>query len=299
MARISRFDTQLDLFIADASFVRHADLAPLMATSWFSLSKNPRFQPIVHEYDKYRVEVRPASDKGLATIWDHDVMIFLVSQLIGAHNRGESTSPRIRFTGYELFRFMRMKWHGGAVGKKNYDLLWDALERLHGTHIHTNIKSHGQIESADIEFYWLPHIERLKLRSQKEVGYEVHLDPKVYEWTQDVKNALILDRGYFDLTSGLDRFLYLWGRKSAGRQQQADWTERFDLVREKSGSLLAKGQFNHLLRKSIKRNILPGYELEELIGKSGPQLQVRRRTGIDLLQTPKQLKLLMDQPSEN
>jgi plasmid replication initiation protein len=292
MPAVSRFDTQLDLFIADASFVKHADLAPLMATSWFSLSKNPRHQPIIHEYEKYKVEVRPTSEKGLATIWDHDVMIFLVSQLIGAHNRGESTSPRIRFTGYELFRFMRMKWRGGAVGKKNYELLWDALERLHGTHIHTNIKSHAQLEQHDIEFYWLPHIERMKLRNNKEVGYEVHLDQKVYEWTQDTKNALSLDRGYFDLTSGLDRFLYLWGRKSAGRQSYSEWTERFDLIREKSGSLLAKSQFNHLLRRSIKRNILPGYELEEFIGKNGPQLNVSRRTGKDLLMDPRELKLL-------
>ena len=281
MARAGKYQTQPDLFIADASFVHTKELLPFMTTSWFSLSKSPRHTPIVHEHPNYKISVTSSSDRGIATVWDHDLLIFLFSQLIHSHNRGEQTSARIRFTGYELFQFLHRSWVKAPAGKRNYEMLWAAIERLHHTHIRTNIKNHGDIESGDIQFYWLPHIEKMKFRG-KSVGYEVWLDPKIYEWTQNLKNVLSLDPSYFDLKSGLDRFLYLWSRKSVGSKQGAIWEETFDLLHEKSGSTLAAPQFKQMLRKSIKNNSLPSYTINELPTKKGSVLQVQR----DIFHTP-------------
>lgn len=178
MARPSRFQLSLDLFTADAAFVRMKELAPMMGTSWFSLSKNPRFDPIVHEYDKYRVSVESRSEHGIATIWDNDILIFLISQIAHASNEGNDTSPRIQFTGYDFFRFLRREWRGGITGKHSYELLLRSLRRLQGTFINTNIKPHGDIEKGGIEFYWISHLEHLQKRSNADVGYEVYLDPQ-------------------------------------------------------------------------------------------------------------------------
>jgi plasmid replication initiation protein len=275
----SRFKHQPDLFIADASFVRTKELQPLMATNWFSLNKNPRNTPIIHEYQNYNIKVENPTSKGIATIWDHDVLIFLISQIVSAHNQGDHTSNRIQFTGYEFFQFLRRDWRGGITGQRSYKLLWEALDRLHTTHIQTNVKPHGDIEEAQANFYWLPHIEKLKKRSGDEVGYEVWLDPKLHEWTQNTKNILTLSGDYFDLTSGLARFVYLWARKSVGKlNYNKTWSESFKSLSEKSGSTLKPAQFNQLLRRIIKNNNLPEYILSEEISKRGALLGVKLRT---------------------
>jgi plasmid replication initiation protein len=274
MTRRSRFELQPDLFIANASFVRGKDLNPFMATNWFSMGKTPRTQPILHEHQNYTIKIAQTSiEHGIATVWDHDILIFLFSQLIHAHNRGIQTSQRIRFTGYEYFHFLRRTWSGGLTGQRSYSRLWDSLERLRYTDVQALIKPHGEIESGDIKFFWLPHIERLKVKG-KPIGYEVWLDPKVYEWTTNLQNALSLDPRYFDITGGLDRFLYLWARKSVGPIHDRCWTESFELIYEKSGATTPKQQFHQLLRRSIKNNRIPGYLLTELVTPRGPVLEV-------------------------
>ena len=299
MSRVSRFQFQPDLFIADASFIRSKELTPLMGTNWFSISKNPRFVPIIHEYDKYQVEIEARSEYGLATIWDNDLLIFLVSQLVNAADNGIKTSPRIQFTGYDYFRFLRREWRGGITGKHSYDLLLAALRRLQGTFIKTNIKPTPEIESGGIEFYWLAHLEHLKLRNDDTVGYEVHIDQKLHDWAVDrdpetgkLRNVLTLDPYYFDITGGLERWLYLWARKSAGFQKSGTWTESYSSLREKSGTTRGDRQFRYHLRQILKRNALPGYEISEMWSPKGPRLEVRRRSGTDLLMKPKQLALL-------
>jgi len=304
---------QGDLFIADASMIRTKELQPLMATNWFSLSKDPRSEPIVHEYDRYMVRIENWTGRGIATIWDHDLLIFLISQLVHSHNRGEETGPAIAFTGYEFFQFHQRKWRRGITGKRSYDLLWAALERLHTTHIRTTVKPLNDpeylrkkptaqqvadrkqqivsldrrraqkklenIDEAEAQFYWLPHIEKLKWRDENEVGYVVHLDPTVYEWTKNLSNVLTLSPAYFDLTSGIARFIYLWARKSVGdRSPNQDWTESFDSLYEKSGSTGNKRQFRQYLRRLIKQNNLPSYHLSEEIHPQGPKLVARTRT---------------------
>ena len=75
-------------------------------------------------------------------------------------------------------------------------------------------------------------------------------------------NALVLtiDRAYFGLTGGLDRWLYRIVRKHGGRQRNG-W--RFDLrhLHQKSGALSPFKRFAFELRDIIRRQPLPGYTL--------------------------------------
>ena len=77
-----------------------------------------------------------------------------------------------------------------------------------------------------------------------------------------IDDALVLtiDRAYFDLTGGLERWLYRLVRKHGGRQE-GGWS--FDLVHlhAKSGSLSPLKHFAYDVRDIVQRQTLPGYQL--------------------------------------
>ena len=71
---------------------------------------------------------------------------------------------------------------------------------------------------------------------------------------------LTIDRNYFSLTGGLERWLYRLVRKHGGRQAQG---RAFDLahLHLKSGSLSPLRRFRFELRGIVQRQSLPGYHL--------------------------------------
>lgn len=295
---------QLDFFLADPSVVHAKELRQLMSHCWFSISKDPRYEPIRHSVGESSVEVS-ASDSGvpLATIWDHDILIFLISQVVHMVDTGVIDPQRpgltrgIQFSGYEYFRFLRKRWRRGKQGVGNYQLLWNALQRLHRTHVTTDIRS-GSLR-GESQFYWLPRIQQLQdTETGQHYGYLAELPGWLYQQIvqtaadgRRLVNVVGLDPGYFDLTGGLERWLYLWARKSVDAQR-GDWDESFRSLYLKSGSINTERQFRFKLRKIIRRNAMLGYELSEILERSGPRLGVVRRSGSDLLMSRRELLLV-------
>ena len=72
--------------------------------------------------------------------------------------------------------------------------------------------------------------------------------------------VLTIDRAYFELTGGLERWLYRVVRKHGGRQA-GGWS--FDILHlhRKSGSLSPPKHFAYDLREIVRRQTLPGYQL--------------------------------------
>ena len=71
---------------------------------------------------------------------------------------------------------------------------------------------------------------------------------------------LTIDRAYFDLTGGLERWLYRIVRKHGGRQS-GGWSFDFVHLHAKSGSLSPLKHFAYDLREIVRRQTLPGYQL--------------------------------------
>lgn len=71
---------------------------------------------------------------------------------------------------------------------------------------------------------------------------------------------LTIDRAYFDLTGGLERWLYRIVRKHGGRQRRG-WRFDFRHLHQKSGSLSPFKRFAFELRDIIHHQPLPGYTL--------------------------------------
>ena len=79
--------------------------------------------------------------------------------------------------------------------------------------------------------------------------------------------VLTIDRTYFDLTGGLERWLYRLVRKHSGRQQYG-WSFDFRHLHLKSGSLSPYKRFAFELRDIVRRQPLPGYELGFALGNA-------------------------------
>jgi Replication initiator protein A len=83
---------QDDLFVCDVADAVLKDDMASMEHPFFSLAKKPETSIRRYENGDRWLEVVP-SVKGLATIYDKDILIYCISQLIAKMNEGGSPSP--------------------------------------------------------------------------------------------------------------------------------------------------------------------------------------------------------------
>ena len=91
--------------------------------------------------------------------------------------------------------------------------------------------------------------------------------------------VLTIDRAYFDLTGGLERWLYRLVRKHGG-QQRAGWRFDFRHLHAKSASLSPFKRFAFELRDIARRQPLPGYSLSVQREGGGRELLAFTPTGL-------------------
>jgi plasmid replication initiation protein len=127
----------LDFFIADVWSWTLKDDQASMEHPFFSLSKNPDRTIRHYEHNGNSVTIAP-SVYGMPTIWDKDVLIYCCSQLIAGMCEGREPKQIIRVTAYDFLVSTNR-----TTGKHGYDLLKNALQRLRGVNITTNIATGG------------------------------------------------------------------------------------------------------------------------------------------------------------
>src|SRR5260370_15615864 len=128
---------QHDLFVCDVADAVLKDDMASMEHLFFSLSKKPETSIRRYENGERWVEVVP-SVKGLATIYDKDILIYCISQLIAKMNEGGTPSPYVSIVAKDLLIFINR-----SIGGKDYYALVEALPRLDGTRIRTNFRIGG------------------------------------------------------------------------------------------------------------------------------------------------------------
>ena len=87
-------------------------------------------------------------ERGIATIWDKDVLIYLSSLINAKIERGEEVCRTVRIAAYDMLRVTRRH-----TGKNGYQEIYDALFRLRSTTITTDIQSGGERETRG--FGWI------------------------------------------------------------------------------------------------------------------------------------------------
>ena len=242
-----------DFFIADVLDWALKDDRHSMEHPMFALSKIPDIKERRYEHNGNSITITP-SIKGLATIWDKDILIYAVSQLIAAMNAGrQDLSPIIRLTAYDLLVSTNRHTGGG-----DYDQLQKAFERLAGTRITTDIRTNGVRQREGFGL-----IDAWKIIEKHPVnGRMVAIELRLSDWLYNAilgREVLTLSRDYFRLFGGLERRLYELARKHCGHQ--ARWTIGVDLLHKKTGSTATLRKFRELLKRTAETDALPDYRI--------------------------------------
>jgi len=244
---------QLELFRALPGDLAPRDAQDLMAYPFFSLAKTHRTTPIDYRMNDIAIRVEAVPEHGMATIWDADILIWAASQIVEARDIGLRPSRLMAATPYEILTFI-----GRGVSARDYQRLKAALDRLQSTTVATSLRQTN--ERRMHRFSWINEwTERADAHGRAD-GIDLIVPDWFYRAVHDDALVLTIDRQYFALTGGLERWLYRIVRKHAGRQR-AGWRFEFRHLYTKSASLSPFKRFAFELRDLAHRQPLPRYRL--------------------------------------
>jgi plasmid replication initiation protein len=202
---------QLEVFRALPGNRAPRDTQDLMAYPFFSLSKSHRVTPIDFRMGDVAIRVEATAEHGMATIWDADVLIWAASQVVEARDKGLRTSRLMAATPHEILTFIR---RGTSV--RDYHRLKAALDRLQSTTVATTLRR--PTERRMHRFSWVNEWKERADGHGRPLGIELIIPDWLYAAVLNDALVLTIDRSYFGLIGGLERWLYRIVRKHAGRQ---------------------------------------------------------------------------------
>ena len=255
MFSLEQHKQQLDTFICDILSPSPKDDLGSMEHPVFVLSTKPDAKIRRYERNGVFVEIAP-SVKGHATIFDKDILIYCISQLMEAQNRGREINKKVRITAYDFFTFTNR-----TTGGRDYELLQDSLVRLRGTTITTNIRTGDKIAKKGRGFGLIESFEIVEQQvsesdGRQMIGIEIALSEWLFNAVQ-ANETLTLHHEYFQLRKALERRLYELARKHCG--SQAEWKVSIQVLYEKSGSDAKRIEFRRMVKSVVEDNQLPGY----------------------------------------
>jgi plasmid replication initiation protein len=280
-------DEQPDFFFVPSLYdVGTKDSRSIMDVAVFRLSKKDKRAGGVIRYelsDGY-VEVKAGPD-GMASVWDYDLVLMMVSHLTEAMNRyregrGEKPGRTYRPHVSDILKFCRR-----GDGGRQADEVEGALDRLKGTTI-KNVRerpsANGRRPMREVEAEGL--VSSYKVLSYTENGKIASVEIEAPKWlyrevTEGKRpDVLTVHPDYFLIDPGIGRFVYRLARRAAGKGE-AKWA--FQTIYERSGSAGTFKEFRRILRNIIEANDLPEYELREEAGQGGPLLVMIYRDRAD------------------
>ena len=200
-----------------------------------------------YEHNGNKIEITP-SVLGLATIFDKDILIYCTSLIVNAMNKGERVSRKIRLTAIDLLITTKRKTDG-----EGYKRLREALKRLKGTMVTTNIKAGGYYKGFSLIDEW-----EVEEESSRMVWLDITLSKWLYNAILNTE-VLTIDRDYFRIRKPLERRLYELTRKHCGNQNK--WKIELTLLKKKSGSQASIKEFRRLVIDICKYQNLPSYRI--------------------------------------
>lgn len=257
---------QVDLFLDSLVDAPLRDDRSLMEFPFFTLTKRPQTEPLVYEREDVRIVVSPGP-RGMASIWDRDVLIYAASLLNERLERGLPADRKIRFAAHD---FLKVTQRG--TGKQAYELFKDALFRLRSTTVETTITSAGQRNHRG--FGWIDTFEIIEEErpdgSRRMRAVEITLCDWMHRAIVTDRRVLAINRDYFALSGGLERRLYQLARKHVGRQKE--WRILLPALAEKVGSQQGLRFFKRDLKRVIAADGIPDYRLG-LLGDPASEIE--------------------------
>ncbi len=246
---------QGDLFLLDSPL--HGEIRgerSLMAFPFFALSKNAWMKPLTYDHATVSIEVRPSAS-GVATIYDKEIVLYIASLMAAKLEAGENVEQDFVFTAHDLFSVT-----GSNHSARSYGRLSEALERLQGTQIKTNIEAGGEGEEGF--FSWL---SEAKLHYTKTKGGERRLKAVKVRLCDWLFRAILLDRHVLDYAAAyfqlgpIERRIYEVARSTC----EGDGLD-LDLAtfRLQIGYQNPLSNFKAALKQIVATDSIPDYHLE-------------------------------------
>lgn len=253
MARTKRKNLQRDFFVLDMANVSPKDDVLSMEHPIFSLSTRPDTRKRIYENNGKTLEVIPC-EEGLATIHDKDVLIWAMSKVVHAKNRGLPYSKEVIGSAHDLLSATNR-----PTSKLGYERLKAAFIRLRGTTFVTNIPfPNGKIDTS---VFGMVDSAGFRYDSNSERLSDVKI--VLSDWLfLAIENSEILSisEEYFELRRPLERRLYEIGRKHCGHSMK--WEIDLVKLQSKTGSNAPSKKFRHNIRQIIDHDDLPTYKME-------------------------------------
>ena len=244
---------QKDFFVLDLADVVPKDDTASMEHPVFSLSTKADHRHLIYQNGSNSLKIVP-SGNGLPTIFDKDILIFCISQLMHLKNQGKPLGKRIRFSARELSIATNR-----PIGGNHYKRLEEAFIRLGGTQFVTNIKTGNKIETKIFGLIDGGGFVRTADEKFKLDYCEVVLS----DWLmRAIKSSEVvtISPDYFRLRRPLERRLYEIGRKHCGNQKR--WHISLEKLKYKTGSNAPLKKFRLNVRQIIEEDNTPFYKME-------------------------------------
>ena len=239
----------------------------LMAFPFFALAKNAWMKPLTYQANAVSIEVRPSAS-GVATIYDKEIVLYIASLMLAKIEVGENVTQDFVFTAHDLFTVT-----GANHSARSYGRLSEALERLQGTQIKTNIEAGGEGEEGF--FSWL---SEAKLHYSRTRGGERRLKAVKVRLCDWLFRAILLDRHVLDYAAAyfqlgpIERRIYEVARSSGEDRLEVDLAT----FRLQIGYQNPLANFRNALKQIAASDSIPDYRLE-LIEQAPDEREAPRR----------------------
>lgn len=237
----------------------------LMAYPFFALTKTAWNKALIYKTETVSIEIGPGP-RGVATIYDKEVLLYIASLLAAKSDAGEAVSQDFYFTAHDLFRVT-----GVNSSSRSYKRLSDALERLQGTQIKTNIEAGGEGETGF--FSWLSEARlqytKTKTGDRRLKAVRVRLCDWLYRAILRDREVLGYSSTYFQI-GPVERRLYEVARATcAPGSIEVD----IDDLRLQLGYQNSLKHFRHALKLIAEGDSIPDYRIEMSEAEAGPEIK--------------------------
>lgn len=254
MALLPDRHPQRDFFVLDIADVVPKDDTASMEHPIFSLATKPDHRHLTYQNGEQKLKIVP-SGNGLPTIFDKDILIFCVSQLMAMKNQGKAIGKTVRFSARELMVSTNRK-----TGGVEYKRLEDAFVRLAGTQFVTNIRTGGKAQTRIFSLIESGSGFVFKDDDRMRLDYcEVILSDWFMQAIES-NEVVTISPDYFRLRRPLERRIYEIARKHCGKSPK--WQIGLEKLQAKTGSNAPLKRFRHNLREIIEEDHTPFYRIE-------------------------------------
>jgi plasmid replication initiation protein len=265
----------------------------LMAFPFFALAKNAWMKPLTYNTESVSIEVRPSAS-GVATIYDKEIVLYIASLMAAKIEAGEEVAQDFVFTAHDLFSVT-----GSNHSARSYGRLSEALERLQGTQIKTNIEAGGEGEEGF--FSWLSeaklHYTKTRSGERRLKAVKVRLCDWLFRAILRDRQVLNYAHAYFQL-GPIERRIYEVARSTCD-------TDRVEVdlatFRLQIGYQNPLANFRNALKQIAGTNAIPDYQLElvETVAAAEPARRGRKSNPVRVVITPRAPELPMPAKPES